>query len=77
MASAKVKVIVGPTKVAGSLGRMVEFPDGRVITQIWTGSRWVTDRTKVVSVLKGKRAGKDTMASFNLPESDKTPGELP
>ncbi|HKZ52236.1 MAG TPA: hypothetical protein VJ085_03045 [Candidatus Acidoferrales bacterium] len=77
MAALRVKVIVGPTKVAGSLGRMVEFPDGRVITQIWTGSRWVTDRTKVVSVLKGKRAGKDTMASFNLPESDKTPGELP
>jgi len=73
----KVKVLVGPTKVEGSLGRMLECPNGRVITQIWNGSRWVTDSTKVVSVLQGKRAGKDTMASFNLLESDKARGELP
>ncbi len=73
----KLKILVAPTHVEGTLGRIVEFPDGSVVTQIWEAGKWVTDRSKVISVLKGRRAGKKTMTNFQIPEGDRLPGELP
>lgn len=52
-------VIVSPTSVDGKPARIVTYPDGKVIVQLWTKSGWETDTSRVVSEKKPepKKAG--------------------
>lgn len=40
-------VVVSPTTVNGKPGRIVTYPDGKIVVQQWTGSGWVTDKSRV------------------------------
>jgi hypothetical protein len=49
MADERNLVVVSPTTVNGKPGRIVTYPDGKIVVQRWTGSGWETDKSRVVA----------------------------
>lgn len=54
-------ILVSPTSLDGAPGRILTYPDGTIVVQVWNGSKWVSDKSRVVAANKAE------------PEKPKTP----
>jgi hypothetical protein len=62
-------ILVSPTCVDGSPGRIVTYPDGSVIVQKWVGQKWVTDKKRVARPAKAESVGDETLTDFQVPQA--------
>jgi hypothetical protein len=42
-------ILVSPTSVNGAPGRILTYPDGTIVVQVWNGSTWVSDKSRIVA----------------------------
>lgn len=42
-------ILVSPTSVNGAAGRILTYPDGAIVVQVWNGSAWVSDKSRIMA----------------------------
>ena len=61
-----VKVLIGPSKIGGVIGRLVELPDGSGRVETWSAKGWVKGGASVDEFFFAPPASEETLREFGV-----------